>query len=170
MPPCIYVRINGCADNFLSPSASAAQPGDSDLRGVIAIEPKTRPWQFKSKSMEQPVHVSRTQCPLLPRKQCTLHGVQGKTADPGIIAHWTFPTGLSKESIWLAYYVILSRPRRISRLLSHGLPSRDIIEAGSPEEITAAFKKLFDKKIKQTKSACARARAQLNWPARRSTG
>ena len=119
-----------------------------------------------SKSMEQPVQVWRTQCPLLPRKQCTLHGVQGKTAGPGIIAHWAFPTGLSKESIWLAYYVTMSRPRSFSKLLSHGLPSRDIIEAGPPKDITQAFTELFDKKIKKTKLACARVRAQMKWPAR----
>ena len=119
-----------------------------------------------SKSMEQAVQVSRTQCPLLPRKQCTLHGVQGKTADPGIIAHWTFPTVLSNKSIWLAYYVTLSRPRSFSKLLSHGLPSRDIIEAGPPKDLTEAFTELFDKKIKKTKLACARARAQMKWPAR----
>ena len=104
MPPCIYVRINGCNDYFLEASVGAAQPAVSDLRGVLAIQPTSRPWKFMSKTMEKPIQVSRTQCPLLPRKQCTLHGVQGKTADPGIIAHWTFPAGLSEKSIWLAYY------------------------------------------------------------------
>jgi hypothetical protein len=166
MPPCIYVRIIGCKDIFLEPSANAV----SDLRGVIAIQPTKRQWKFMSTSMEQPVQVDRTQCPLLPRKQCTLHGVQGKTADPGIIAHWTFPTGLSKESIWLAYYVTLSRPRSFSKLLSHGLPSRDIIEAGPPKDIAQAFTELFGKKIAKTKKACVRARAEMKWPARRSTG
>ena len=41
--------------------------------------------------------VSRTQFPVLPKMQCTLHGVQGKTADPSFIAHWTFPLGLMKR-------------------------------------------------------------------------
>ena len=76
--------------------------------------------------------------PLLPRKQCTLRGVQGKTADPGFIAHWVYPVGLSNESRWLAYYVSLSRPRSFSRMLSHGLPDRDIIEGCPPENITNA--------------------------------
>ena len=67
---------------------------------------------------------------MLPRKQGTLHGVQGKTADPGFIVHWTFPPGLKKESLWLAYYVSLSRPRSFGQLLSHGLPDRSIIESG----------------------------------------
>ena len=38
--------------------------------------------------------VSRTQFPVFAKMQCTLHGVQGKTADPSFIAHWRlcFPT------------------------------------------------------------------------------
>ena len=131
------------------------------------MQPVTRQWQFKGKGMAHGVSVSRTQCPLLPQKQCTLHGVQGKTADPGFIAHWKFPKGLRKESIWLAYYVSLSRPRGLSRLLSHGQPDRGIIEGGPPESITKAFEELFAAKIATTKAACARARAEMGWPARR---
>ena len=86
------------------------------------------------------VQVARTLISLLPKKQCTLHGVQGKNADPGFIVHWTFRPGLSKESKWLADYVSLSRPRNFSKLLSHGLPEREIIEAGAPEDIVTAFK------------------------------
>ena len=108
--------------------------------------------------------------PLAPKKAMHLTWRPGKTADPGIIAHWTFPTGLSNKSIWLAYYVTLSRPRSFSKLLSHGLPSKDIIEAGPPKDLTEAFTELFDKKIAKTKLACARAHAQMGWPARRSTG
>ena len=84
-------------------------------------------------------------------KQCTLHGVQGKTATPGMIAHWAFPPGLSAKSIWLAYYVILSRPTSLQNLLSFGLPKRKIIEGGPPEEITEAFNKFFTDKIAYTK-------------------
>ena len=118
--------------------------------------------------MPAAVAVCRTQCPLLPRKQCTLHGVQGKTADPGIIVHWTFPVGLGEECLWLAYYVSLSRPRCFKRLLSHGLPDRAIIEGGPPEKIRKAFEEMFSAKIAATKEACVRARQDLGWPARRT--
>ena len=101
-------------------------------------------------------------------KQCTLHGVQGKTAEPGLIAHWTFPVGLSKLSIWFAYYVIFSRPTALANLLSFGLPNRDIIEGGPPEEVTLAFNKFFAKKIIDTKAACVRARVALGWAPRPS--
>ena len=74
------------------------------------------------------VAVARTQIPLLPDKISTLHGIQGKTADPGLAAHWKFPKNLSPEALWLAHYVILSRPRSLANLLSFGLPSRKILK------------------------------------------
>ena len=181
MPKHIYVRVRNCDSFFLISKASVSQPGGADLKGasvsqpgvadlqgVIAVSPQSRTWRYKNKTMKEPVSVSRTQIPLLPRKQCTLHGVQGKTADPGFIAHWSFPAGISKESIWLAYYVSLSRPRSLSKLLSHGLPDRNIIEGGPPDSIADAFQEMFAAKIAKTRLACANARAQMGWPARPS--
>ena len=159
MPKHIYVRVKNCDSNFLN-------PGAADLKGVIAVSAVRRAWRYKNDTMKEPVSVSRTQMPLLPRKQCTLHGVQGKTADPGFIAHWSFPAGISAESIWLSYYVSLSRPRSLSKLLSHGLPDRAIIEGGPPDSIANAFQKMFAAKIAKTKVACAKARAEMGWPAR----
>ena len=165
MPSAIlYVRVEDCDKVFLEPGADAPQRGDLDMKGILAVQPVSRPWKFTPKSKETAVWVSRTQVPLLPQKQCTLHGVQGKTADPGFIANWAFPNNLSKESIWLAYYVSLSRPRRLSRLLCRSMPDRDIIEGGPPESITKAFDKLFTAKIKSTNVACARARREMGWP------
>ena len=166
MPKCVYVRLENCEDQFLASADGASQPGCVDLRGVIAVQPVCRTWRYKGKKMEASISVSRTQTPLLPRKQCTLHGVQGKTGDPGFIAHWTFPVGISVDNKWLGYYVSLSRPRSFSRLLSHGLPDREIIEGGPPKNITEAFDELFSKKIVATKKACADARREMKWPAR----
>ena len=168
MPKYIYVRVKNCKQCFLVPEAGASKPSVSDLQGVIAVAPKPRQWRYKPSTMKEPIAVSRTQVPLLPRKQGTLHGVQGKTADPGIIVHWSFPAGVSKISIWLAYYVALSRPRSLSNLLSQGLPDRDIIEGGPPEQIADAFQEIFAAKIAKTKLACIQARAQMGWPARPS--
>ena len=164
MPPTIYVRVKDCDTVFLKPGADAPQLGTLDMKGILAVQPACRPWKFQPKSKAPPVMVSRTQVPLLPQKQCTLHGVQGKTADPGFIANWAFPKNLSKESIWLAYYASLSRPRSLSRLLCRTMPDRDIIEGGPPESITKAFDKLFTTKIQTTNVACARARREMNWP------
>ena len=166
MPKCIYVRLQNCKTSFLAPPAGACEASDAHLQGLFAVEPRARSWRYKRSKDDPPVAVSRTQLPLLPRKQCTLHGVQGKTAEPGLIAHWTFPVGLSKQSIWLAYYVILSRPTGLANLLSFGLPNRDIIEGGPPEEITKVFDEFFKQKIIRTKKACAKARAAMGWPPR----
>ena len=128
MPKCVYVKMEGSNELFLQAApgtaGDASQAAGPDLRGVLAITPQARPWKFKPAAGGPVIPVSRTQLPVLPKNQCTLHGVQGKTADPGFIVHWTFPPGLKKESVWLAYYVSLSRPRSFSKLLSLGLPRR----------------------------------------------
>ena len=142
MPKWLYLEIPDTAAGFLkSGNAAAPQLGPN----VIAIEP---------------------QIPLLPYKISTLHGIQGKTADPGLAAHWKFQKNLTPEALWLAHYVILSRPRSLSNLLSFGLPSRKILEAGPPKAITEAFERVFGDKIEKTKAACAEARRELGWPAR----
>ena len=167
MPQCVCVRVKGGSENFLGQdSAGASEPGE-DLAGVLAIAPKTRSWRFTSGHYAKPLHVRRTQVPLLPKRHCTLHGLQGRTAQPGLVAYWRFPKMLSKESQWLAHYVILSRPPRLANLLSMGLPSREILEGGPPESINNAFQQLFQDKIEETKLACQAAREELGWPPRR---
>ena len=146
------------------PDAGASQPLSYDMKGVMAIEPKPRQWTYKSPKLKHGIAVSRTQILLLPRKQCTLHGAQGKTAEPGFIVHWTYPLRLSVEAKWLAYYVSLSRPRSFDTLLSHGLPSRDIIEGGPPTQILDALTNVFGDKISETRISFAKARKQLGWP------
>ena len=165
LPKAVYVKMQGSKDIHL-PTTTHAK---ADLEGLLAITPKPRPWRFQASTCSKSaIQVTRSQIPLLPQKQCTLHGVQGTTADPGFIAHWTFPLRLPHTSQWLATYVILSRPRRFKNLLSHGLPSRELIEGGPPEEISTALDELFAKKIAATKIACAKARKQLKWPARKA--
>ena len=162
MPKWLYLEIPDTADGFLkSDNADAPQLGPN----VIAIEPDSRTWTHRTEDGLK-VAVTRTQIPLLPDKISTLHGIQGKTADPGLAAHWKFPKNLSPEALWLAHYVILSRPRSLANLLSFGLPSRKILEAGPPKAITEAFQRVFGDKIEKTKEACAEARRELGWPAR----
>jgi len=160
MPKCVYVRVDGSNDVFLLPRA------DFDIKGVLAVAPKGRPWQLKSPKRQAPMHVTRTQITLLPRKQCTLHGVQGKTATPGFIVYWRYPARLSPEARWLAHYVSLSRPPSLKQLLSHGLPDRHVIERGPPEDWLQQLDELFREKIATTKVACAKARRELGWPPR----
>jgi len=172
MPKCVYVKFDDASDSHLPPSslgasqpeASADQSQAVDMKGIMAIEMKSRQWTFMPSKLKHGITVYRTQIPLLPKKQCTLHGVQGKTAEPGFIVHWTYPLRLTTEAKWLAYYVSLSRPRSFDTLLSHGLPDRDIIEGGPPSEITKSLRGLFGDKIATTKIAFAKAREELGWP------
>ena len=162
MPKCLYLEIPETADALLwSENVHAPQLGTN----VIAVEPDSRTWMHRTEDGLK-VAVTRRQIPLLPDKISTLHGIQGKTADPGLAAHWKFPKNLSPEALWLAHYVILSRPRSLANLLSFGLPSRKILEAGPPKAITEAFERVFGDKIEKTKEACAEARRRLGWPAR----
>ena len=48
------------------------------------------------------------------------------------------------------------------------MPDRSIIESGPPEELAKVFGELFADKIASTKIACANARKELGWPARKS--
>ncbi len=123
--------------------------------------------ELQDETMTSAVCMFSTPCPLLPQKRCTPHGVQGSRSLIGFLAHWEVPNGLSKDSICLAYYVSLSRPRGLVRLLSHGLPDRDmdIIEGGPPKSITQAFEDFFET-IVATKVAWARFRVEMGWPAR----
>jgi hypothetical protein len=162
MPKCFYLEVPDTADGFLrSDNADAPQLGAD----VIAIQPDSRTWTHCTEDGLK-VAVTRRQIPLLPDKISTLHGIQGKTADPGLAAHWKFPKNLPPEALWLAHYVILSRPRSLANLLSFGLPSRKVLEAGPPKAITEAFQRLFGDKIEKTKEACAEARRELGWPSR----
>ena len=161
MPKCIYVRMRGSTAVHLPPRA------DFDVTDVLAIRPKGHSWKFTPSTHKKPVYVTRTQITLLPQKQGTLHGVQGKTADPGFVVHWRYPKRLPKEGVCLAHYVSLSRPRSVGQMLSHGLPSREVIEGGPPEAWLAELDTLFGDKTEKTKRELAKARAALGWPARK---
>ena len=166
MPQCIYVKVVNATENFLGREDVGASELGEDVAGVIAVEPTPRSWRFVSDNYARPLLVRRLQIPLLPRKQSTLRGVQGRTTEPGLVASWRFPKRLSQESLWLAHYVILSRPRRLSSLLSHGLPDRGVLEGGPPASISDAFQSLFAEKICETNLACQAARRRLGWPER----
>ena len=95
----------------------------------------------------------------MPALAMPLYSMQGTTADPAMVASWLFPLRCSLTVKWLIAYVMLSRPRSLATLPSVGLTDKvhDIIEQGPPEELVATFHKLFDGKIKETKSAAAQA-------------
>ena len=99
-------------------------------------------------------------------KACPLYGLQGATADPGLIAHWAMPSRASHDLKWLIAYVLLSRVRGLDCLASFGLSEkiREIIESGPPEELIGTFDKLFAEKAAATRLAAREARRLLDWP------
>lgn len=172
MPKAIYVKIDECDYQFLPPAPcaihrlaghdasclnciSAVQPG------VFAVKPLTRTFRYyyDPKDNSKYVNVQRKQFPLMPALAMPLYSMQGTTADPGMVAYWFFPQRCSDTIKWLIVYVMLSRPRSLSGLRSVGLSTkvREIIEQGPPEDLVANFKKLFEKKIQDTKKLAIEA-------------
>ena len=85
IPLCVFTSLFWMPSHYqlcLSRVLQSQLPPKAKLMASPNVLPQTR-------SDDPPVAVSRTQLPLLPRKQCTLHGMQGTTAEPGLIAHWT---------------------------------------------------------------------------------
>ena len=76
IPKCVYVWVPGSSRYFLQKNDGASQP--EDLRGVLVVRPVARSWRCKLSTRENVLQLTRTQVPLLPQKQTTLHGVQGK--------------------------------------------------------------------------------------------
>ena len=109
--------------------------------------------------------VKRWQIPLTVTSASTLHALQGTTAEPGMIFHWTFPRRLNKELRWLAVYVALSRVRALKELLSVGMGRTilEIIQGGPPEGLLTRFAALFSEKEEQTMQAIEKAMAELGW-------
>ena len=172
MPKAIYVKIDDCDYHFLPPAPcfehrrtghdasclnciSAVQPG------IFAVKPLPRKFRYYYDSTDKSKYISvqRKQFPLMPALAMPLYSMQGTTADPGMVAYWFFPQRCSPTVKWLIVYVMLSRPRSLATLRSVGLTDkvRAIIEQGPPEELVATFHKLFDGKIKATKSLAVQA-------------
>ena len=145
-------RLTGHDPSCLN-CTSAVRPG------IFAVKPLTRTFKYHydPDNKTKYVKVQRTQFPLTPAPAMPLYPMQGTTADPGMFAYWFFPQRCSQTVKWLIVYVMLSRPRSLATLISVGLTDkvRAIIEQGPPEDLVATFRKLFDDKIKTTKTMAA---------------
>ena len=164
MPEAVYVKIHDFEMSLLPEQAGSARGG------IVAIKPHTATWKFKRgrKGAERSgIEVQRTQIPLAPAHVKTLHSLQGTTAEPGLVAHWGLPKQLTKDAVWLARYVLLSRIRSLSALLSYNLPDREAFESGPPEIILSMMDELCSPDRTATSEDCKRAREELGWPSRR---
>ena len=101
----------------------------------------------------------------MPLLACPLYGLQGTTADPGLVAHWTVPKRMTPDVHWLLVYVILSRVRSLDSLVSFDFSDtlQAVIERGPPENFVGSFDRLFGQKIESTRQSAREARRQLGW-------
>ena len=110
-----------------------------DLEGIFAVQPISRSWTYDGPELKgQYVNVARRQLPLGPARVLPLYSMQGMTAEPGLVAHWTFPPRVDYDIKWLICYVILSRVPSLPQLMSIGLSDkiREIIERVSGRELS----------------------------------
>ena len=94
-----------------------------------------------------------------------MYGLQGTTADPGLVAHWTTPKRMSSDVHWLLVYVVLSRVRSVNTLVAFDFSDtlREVIERGPPDNYVGSFDRLFGSKVHSTRQAAREARQQLGW-------
>lgn len=153
LPLAIYVKIDDF-DTTVLPNHP----------GVIALQPESA--KFEALLGKEKLVVKRTQFAIAPAKVKTIHTIQGATAKPGLIAHWSLPPQLGPNATWLSRYVLLSRVPCLQTLLSVGLPSREELEQGPPPELQERLQDLFESKILATQEAARKAREFLKWPCR----
>ena len=91
--------------------------------------------------------------------------MQGMTAEPGLVAHFTLPKNRARDIKWLIVYVILSRVPSLKQIDSIGLTGkiRELIESGPPEQLVQTLSNLFADKKGNTKTAAEQARKRLGW-------
>jgi hypothetical protein len=182
MPVQVYVKIHDLDVDLLPPSPCAlhqlrAVRGCDEclfFTGVVCVRPQTsRAWRFDLDAQERltgeramSVSVKRTQIPLAPANAGTLYTMQGITAEPGLIFHWSLPRRLDASMKWLAVYVALSRVRNLDALRSVGLTEtvRRIIEGGPPASLAQALGRMFDDKMACSEREGKKARSKLGWP------
>ena len=177
LPVAVLVRLHDCKHVFLpcepcdgceAFNSLCEKCGDKrkDLEGIFAVQPIPRSWTYDGPELKgQYVNVARRQLPLAPARVLPLYSMQGMTAEPGLVAHWTFPPRLDYDIKWLICYVILSRVPSLPQLMSIGLSDkiRAIIEGGPPDSFVQAFNTLFQDKAEQTMAAALEARHRLGW-------
>ena len=174
-PPILNIKLDNVEHEFLPPTPCGAHrdtgyknkcPDCITYPGVVQVRYLEATWQYSESADGYSSSVQRLQLPVMPEKACPLYGLQGTTADPGLVAHWAIHSRASHDVKWLIVYVMLSRVRSLDCLASFGLSDkiREIIESGPPEELIGTFDKLFAEKAAATRIAAQEARRKLGWP------
>ena len=161
LPRAVLIEVEKSDVLFHPPDASGVE-----RPGVIALTPTRKTWKFKEAATGDTTVVERYQLPIAPVLSRTIYAMQRTTAESGMVIHWRLSEYMKADEMWHATYVLLSRVRSLSTLLSHGLPLRWILERGPPDAFIAELQNLLLSKVEATKTACRHARSQLKWPAR----
>ena len=183
MPVAVYVLFDDCEEDILPPTPCAEHAVIGATKtcthcryytGIVAVRPQMAKWAFadaqaakacqNSGTPSSTISVRRFQIPLAPASSKTWHTLQGHTADPGLLAHFELPLRLPKDANWLAYYVLLSRVRSFKCLLSNGLPPREVLEGGPPEQLMELLEEVLGNKVARTHAASKLARQDMQWP------
>jgi hypothetical protein len=173
-PRNVLVKVDDLMTEFLSPTPCGcheeAQRDCQQCRfypGVVVVCPKKAKWKFfLDKDQKTHVKVGRCQLPLFPLTPLTLYQMQGTTADPGLIAHFSWPSRSDPPRKWLILYVLLSRPRSLANLRSFGLDRpevRKLMEGGPPEQVIGEFDAAFSEKIRMTHEMARKALEKCGW-------
>ena len=171
MPKAIYVKFDSLELEFLPPRPCnqhlVFHAGCNDcisFPGVVQVTPQTDVWTYKlSDSLS--IRVKRTSFPIWPEKACSLYTMQGTTTTPGMVAHFDMPRMTPPDLHFLTVYVLLSRVRRPSELITVNLTDkvRTIIESGPPGELLETFETLFGERATATRQEAEEACKQLGW-------
>ena len=171
MPTAIYAQLEGLQTEFLPPAPcpqhtrySAMCHGCKSFPGILQLKPKTDVWPFVAQDGHK-ANVKRTAFAMRLALACSLYTLQSTTCTPGLIAHFSWPARASADVKFLIAYVLLSRVRALSELISVNLTDevREIIEQGPPKNLLEAFEALFGAKAEQTRAEAAAAAKHLNW-------
>ena len=110
----------------------------SSLSGLLQITIQEGTWFSADAATTYTSQVPREQLPITPMLACLLYGLEGITADPGLVAHWTMRKIMTEDVKWLLVYVVLSRVRSVDCLVSFGLTDY-IVGQEPPKYLIGSF-------------------------------
>ena len=171
------------------PAAIIVELDDKELRqhtflkgfppGYVAIPPQQQTWTWKQyveveeggrescRTRAVTMDVTRRQIPLAPQRINTQFGLQGITAQEGMIAYCYKHAQLKPADYFLSVYVLLSRATKLKDLLLAGLPDRTWFATAIRDPGLAELRKRimeFEERAKQDAVKADALIASFGWP------
>ena len=181
--PTCKARVGACVDGCIGGTPTAGTQFLAGMPpGVFAVKPRekrTDPVRLTRGARLQTF--VRYQVPLAPEDVITNQGAQGISANHCLVVIPPVPVPTSKQTPaqierarsawWANVYVMLSRCRRLDRLLIANAPAHlaDLLELGPPAHVLAEMDRL-ERLEGGTLRRAAHAREYLGWEARSTEG